>query len=342
MRDDDDLKIELSDIFGGDISDVKETVEKSEQAAADIKGLSAGERESIEGKKADERTRAEQEAFEKLSMEKALREKEEEVERKYREMLAARERELEERTRELERRLQQIQSRPTSPPPASIHEEDLGVVPEEPLAPVPAPPEPPKPAVDFDAPMPMPFSHAAPPPTAEPATPSASADEAPVETPQATTAEDLARLKRDHEFLNLYDEFRNILFLELNPLVGERKSKTMLSRSVELAMPKFPDVLRKANWDMEGNLIDDGRLDDQRLLENRNTLDPAFADSTLNAALGTLLSLRLQAVEKGLGTGMKSKVRSRMVQWISEKIEKTLKQSGDIQNLYRLRDMIPS
>jgi hypothetical protein len=77
-------------------------------------------------------------------------------------------------------------------------------------------------------------------------------------------------------------------------------------------------------------------LDRQRLIDNKNALDDAKADLVLDAALYALLSLRLQAVEKGLGSGLKNKVRARLNQWISEKIKRTEREGREAAILRRL------
>jgi hypothetical protein len=330
MAKNDDLKIDLSDlsdIFGGDVSDVKESVERSEQMATEVESLTANERQAldtIERKSAEERTLEEISALKKLEAERALRDREQELERRYREMMEARERELEERTRELEARLAQAAA-PVAP------------VPEAPAVEASAVPDEPPPTVDFSAPMPPPFSGGV---------PVVPADQLPSRHKDAYVdlkkSEEMKRLQRDHEFFMLYDEFRNLILLELVPLVGEKKTHTMLSRTVEMARVRFPDVFKNANWDWDGNLIASGMLDSQRMLENKAALPLENVDAALDIAFGTLLDLRLQAIEKGLGTGMKTKVRARLMQWITEKIEKSRKLDRDIHALQRLRALIPA
>ncbi len=332
MPKDEELKIDLSDLsdlFGGDVSDVKESMERSERMATEVESLSAGEREAldtIERKAAEERTREEQSALEKLEAERALREREQEVERRYREMMEARERELEEKTRELESRLQQMQQTvaPAEPPSAPA--------PATPLAPASSSP------VDFSAPMPPPFSGAAaegiPPPTGF-------LGGAPL-VPDLQKEEERIRIQRDQEFFLLYEEFRGLIALELMPLVGEKKTRTMLARTVDMAREKFPSVLKKADWDWDGNIILDGHLDNLRMQENKDALPPVLADDSIDTAFRFLLDLRLKAVDKGLGTGMRTKVRARLTQWVAERIEKTRRLGRDVKVLQRLRALIPS
>jgi|SRR5581483_9912381 len=148
--------------------------------------------------------------------------------------------------------------------------------------------------------------------------------------------EDLKKLQAEYEFLMHYDEFRNIIHYELKDLVGEKKTFTMLGRTFELAREKFPEIFRNANWDSSGNLLADGSIESQRLIENKNLLAPARANEVLDAALSLLLKLRLQAVEKGLGAGLKNKIRARMYQWISEKTQKSIKDGNEGMDFKRL------
>ena len=168
---------------------------------------------------------------------------------------------------------------------------------------------------------------------------SSSAEEA--EPPEGQKYEELKKLQSDHEFLMLYEEYRAILFRELNDLVGEKKTKTMLERTFELSRSKYPEIFRNANWDSKGNLLDDGSLDSQRMVENKNALDPAKSDMAIDAALSHLLGLRLQAIEKGLGAGFKNKVRARLYFWINEKNEKAIKEGKEAFVLKRLMGFIP-
>lgn len=322
---DDDLKIDIADLFGGELgpSDVL-SEDTAENAAA-----------------APAPTQAEKD-------------------HQLQEWRVERDRQLQEKSQEIERKIQEAAVQ-TPEPPASIPE-----IPEIPIVPVTEAPAPvpeitipeipeiplaeaevPLPTVDFNAPMAPPFMGPAPKAPSAPGTePVPSTAEAPVAAapevpaPAAPDPEVLRKLQADHEFLMLYDEFRNIIAHELKDLVGDRKTKTMLGRTVELAREKFPEVFRNANWDSAGNLLEDGSMDGQRLIDNKNALDPGKADTVLDAALSVLLNLRLQAVEKGLGTGLKNKIRAHMIQWVHERTQKTAGEGKDISILQRLQSYV--
>lgn len=327
MPKDDDLKFDLSDLsdlFGGDLTDAKKQAEEAMESPAQANPV--------------------------------YLEREQELDLRLREMAAARERELEEKNRELEEKLRQLESAPSPEPPSAPEipptPEIPPAPPEQPESPAEPPIEPPvetpvessaaptqeaKSSVDFEAPIPRPFSGVE--------IPAFTADQLPSREvgmlEKLQRAEELRALQRNHEYFMLYDEYRNMMFLELAALVGDKKTKTMLSRTVEMARAKYPDVFKNANWDWEGNLVENGLLDSQRMLENKGLLPADRADRLFDEAFAFLLDLRLQAVEKGLGTGMKTKIRARMHQWMSQKIERARELSRDPRVLERLLALIP-
>jgi hypothetical protein len=235
-------------------------------------------------------------------------------------------------------------ARAAQPPPPPPPLEEAPPPPPEPVLPAEVPAEEPRaevlpaepaPMVDFDAPIRPPFMGR---PLSEPVPPAEPASEG-VPADQASEAE-LREIQAAHEFLLLYDELRNIIAYELKELAGERKTFTMLARTVELAREKHPEILRNANWDEAGNLLADGSLDSQRILDNKAALDPRKADEVVDSALAALLRLRLQAVEKGLGAGLKNKIRARLYQWVSEKTQKAAAEGRDQRYLKRLNGYV--
>ncbi|HVZ80543.1 MAG TPA: hypothetical protein VHE12_07040 [bacterium] len=293
---DEELKIDISDIFGGELSSP------------------AGVPEDGPAVQASETATPEQDS-------------------QFQEWMDQRDEALQVQTHELERKLHDSieASFPQAPDEQVITAEEAvtAPAPETQAQPEESAPESP---IDFSAPIAPPFMGGAP---AAPSTPELDPEKAAEVEKQAKDVE-LKKLQAEHEFLMLYDEFRNILLFELKDLVGEKKAMTMLSRTVELARGQFPEVFRNTNWDAHGNLLEDGSLDAQRLIDNKNTMGTPKGDETLDAALSTLLRLRLQAIEKGLGAGLKNKIRARMFQWVTEKGKKSAidgKPSRDFQRL---------
>jgi hypothetical protein len=139
-----------------------------------------------------------------------------------------------------------------------------------------------------------------------------------------------------HDFFIAYDQFRQIFLDELKDLAGARKTNVMLVKTFEASREKYPAVFRNANWDTDGNLLEDGSLNPQRMLDNKSALDQKQAEIILDTALISLLNLRLLAVEKGLGTEYSVKIRTRMKKWLAEEIEKNGLGKDDPKILRRL------
>jgi hypothetical protein len=246
----------------------------------------------------------------------------EEAEQAFLEWRAQRDRELEDKTRELEKQIQEAQDAVAAEVAAPATGGETVVPPDgNPVQAEVASP------VDFNAPIAPPFAGVE------------NAIEATRELdPQRI--ESLKKLQQEYEFLMLYDEFRSMLIFELKDLVGERKTLAMLERSVEMTREKHPEIFRNANWDSSGNLLEGGCIDSQRIIENKNALDSHKADMMMDLALSGLLKLRFQAVEKGLGTGLRNKIRARFYNWIGEKIQKAVMENKDINNLQRLQSYL--
>lgn len=309
---DDELKIDISELFGGELSN---TPDPSEEIVENVDGAVS------------------EIAF--IQVEAAAKDAQ------YQEWLLNRQKEMEIKSLELGKKIQEENAQLTEEQPnqenasAEIVSEDKITVPEISNTDKGSP-------IDFDAPIAPPFMGGVVNPTLDQSNTTIESNTTEETGPSEDQKyEELKKLQSDHEFILLYDEYRAILFRELNDLVGEKKTKTMLERTFELSRSKYPEIFRNANWDSKGNLLDDGSLDSQRMVENKNALDPGKSDLALDVALSHLLGLRLQAIEKGLGAGFKNKVRARLYYWINEKSEKAIKEGKDAFVLKRLMGFIP-
>jgi len=103
------------------------------------------------------------------------------------------------------------------------------------------------------------------------------------------------------EIVETYEEFRLILYYKLAPVVGEKATKTMLTKSFEKAREQFADILKGGNWDDKGQLLEDGGLNPKKIVENLSRVAPSEVRAKLEESLKILLHLRLSAVQKGLG-----------------------------------------
>lgn len=310
---DDDLKIDINELFGGDISAARQSIEQSNPVLP----------ENVEVPS------AQTDLPSNLNEIKI-------AEQQFQEWMTLREKELETKTQELERRLEELRDQQLQATQTSVNSLEVPVVAEEESLPanqvvIESP-------IDFNAPILPPFVPKV--GLNELSSPALEELSGPEKETNLTNEGKLERVRNEYEFLMIYDEFRGIVVHELKDLVGEKKTYKMLERTVELAREKFPEVFRNANWDSSGNLLEDGSLDSQRLIENKSSLESSKSKTIFDLALGTLLSLRLQAIEKGLGTGMKNKVRARLYHWINDKIEKEHLASKNTEDLNRLKNFV--
>lgn len=106
---------------------------------------------------------------------------------------------------------------------------------------------------------------------------------------------------RISDFLEAYDKLREILYFKISPVVGDKATKTMLTRSFDKARAQYPDILLKVNLDEAGKPLEDGKLSQQVLGKNLNSVPSDMKWSQLIDVLRHLLRVRLNAVQKGLG-----------------------------------------
>jgi hypothetical protein len=147
-----------------------------------------------------------------------------------------------------------------------------------------------------------------------------------------------SKVSQPQDYFKAYDHFREIILEELKDSVGPRKTCSMLVKTFEAAREKFPDVFRNANWDANGNLLEDGSLNANKMQENKNALDSKQPDALLDTALNALLNLRLQAIEKGLGADTSHIIRDHLKKWADEGSRKEGFGADDPNFLKRLGD----
>ena len=148
--------------------------------------------------------------------------------------------------------------------------------------------------------------------------------------------EKLSAEQKDFELLTMYEQLRDVLYFKLAPIVGDKATKTMLARSVEKVIAKFPDILKNANFSDKGSLMDGGQLSASKLIENRSKLDVGKGYDRMLVALKTLLEFRLLAIQKGLGQGVVKSVLAAM----SERLGDLAKQHGK-DNVAILKKILP-
>lgn len=147
-------------------------------------------------------------------------------------------------------------------------------------------------------------------------------------------------ISEPQDFFIAYDHFREIFLEELKDSVGPKKTCVMLVKTFEAAREKHPEVFRNANWDANGNLLEDGSLNALRMLDNKNALDQKQAEIILDTALALLLNFRLQAVEKGLGSEFSTRIRTHLKTWAYEESQKDGYGKNNPQILRRLSNYL--
>ncbi len=148
--------------------------------------------------------------------------------------------------------------------------------------------------------------------------------------------EKLTAGQKDHELLLMYEQLRDVLYFKLAPIVGEKATKTMLARSVDKVIAKFPDIFKNVNFDDKGNLMDGGELSAKKVLENKDKLDISNGYDRLIQALKMLLEFRLLAVQKGLGQGVVKGILVSMSERLGE-----LEKGHHQENTDILKKMLP-
>lgn len=120
-------------------------------------------------------------------------------------------------------------------------------------------------------------------------------------------------LKENEAFCLMLDETRKAMFTFLAPLIGIKAANNMLNKSVEKARSKAPIVLKDANWRMDGSLRDDGSVDPERLLKNVASLPVATRVDDYLAGFRELVTIRIKAVEAGLGATTSGEMKNRVL-----------------------------
>lgn len=148
----------------------------------------------------------------------------------------------------------------------------------------------------------------------------------PVAAPAAGGADVLLDIeqKENDAFCFMLDETRKAMFTFLAPLIGIKAATNMLNKTVEKARAKAPVVLKDGNWKMDGSLRDDGSVDPERLLKNVSGIPAGTRVSDYLAGLRELISLRIKAVEAGLGATTATEMKARVVLSRSHAVEKKI------------------
>jgi hypothetical protein len=138
--------------------------------------------------------------------------------------------------------------------------------------------------------------------------PVAVSETVPAEESDPIAVADIGQPEND-AFCAMLEETRKVMLGFLGPLIGVKPALKMLAKSLEKARAKAPEVLRDANWTMDGSLREDGSVDPERLLKNAQALPQEGRVREYLAGMRVLVELRQQAVDAGLGVVIGGRLR---------------------------------
>ena len=140
-------------------------------------------------------------------------------------------------------------------------------------------------------------------PSAVPAAPAPQVPPTPAPAPVLNPADVAAVTDLGHQF-----EIGRVRVEQvLTPFIGEKVVKRMLSWSLERAQKGHP-ILKNVHWSESGDLLDNGTVEVSRLAKNLDAFAGQPVLAMVKAALSELLTMRLLAVEQGLGPSMRQAV----------------------------------
>ncbi len=115
--------------------------------------------------------------------------------------------------------------------------------------------------------------------------------------------------------INMFEQTQKMLALLLSKLMRRNPVDTMFLKTLEKAMEKYPDVLKKVDCNQYGKVRADGSIEVARLAANLNAMympDDRKTEKFLNA-LKDIFEERLIAVELALGIETKDEILSNLL-----------------------------
>ncbi len=115
--------------------------------------------------------------------------------------------------------------------------------------------------------------------------------------------------------INLFEQSQKVLLLMLAKLLKRGPAEKMFYKTLEKAIEKYPDVLRKVNCNQYSKPRMDGSMEDGRLAANINALSLSEDKKTdkMCSALHEIFEERLIAVELALGIETKNEIISNLI-----------------------------
>ncbi len=135
--------------------------------------------------------------------------------------------------------------------------------------------------------------------------------------------------------INLFEQTQKVLILMLSKLLKRGPAEKMFYKTLEKAIEKHPDILRKVNYNQYSQLRLDGSIEVGRLAANLNALNLSEEQKKekLFNVLREIFEERLIAVELALGIETKNEIISNLIMQI-QKIFITDKDNNKLINIF--------
>ncbi len=102
----------------------------------------------------------------------------------------------------------------------------------------------------------------------------------------------------------------------LMPFIGEKPLKRLLAWSLERVQKEHP-IVKNVHWSSTGDLLDNGAIEVDRLKKELKNFSGQDVVALVKAALSELLTVRLNAVEQGLGPALRQAVEKEVAGLVS-------------------------
>jgi len=152
----------------------------------------------------------------------------------------------------------------------------------------------------------------------------ASLSSAPAAQPDAAAQRMVLNYSEKIAIINMFDQSQKMLAVLLAKLIKRKPVDTMFLKTLEKAMEKHTDVLRKVDTNQYGKVRTDGSIEVARLAANLNSLGGGEDRKTLKflKALQDVFEERLIATELAVGIETKDEVMSNLIIQIEQVFKK--------------------
>lgn len=159
---------------------------------------------------------------------------------------------------------------------------------------------------------------------------------------QQTQAKVLTNYSEKISLLQIFEQSQNIFKNLLSKLIKRTPVETMFLKTLEKAMQKYPDVLRKADFNQYNKVRVDGSIEIGRVAANLNSLYMPEDKKEIKFfnALHDIFEERLIATELAVGIETKDEIISKLITQMEE-ILKAKNISTKLINIF-MEKIVPS